>query len=305
MGKRLILGSVLAIAVLTAAAAALDVRDVNRMLSTGVSEGVIINMVQNQGTPFNLTPSQVVELSRNGASQRLIDAMTYGSGPAPTAPIMAPPSRHGPRGGGMITSAPIVKVYSPPPLMHKQGWLEVSNRDWIDYTLTRGKDDRLFLSRGAIQRGGGIIIPSGATVALALEKDDYDLYGESPEKLKVDVREGRTTTLSLDPFGPVEYSGLTGVVNDGKRVRSSTLFESRQPPVVVVQPAPPPVIVQPAPRPVYVQPAPVVVVRPAPPPPPPVIVRPPPVVVRPAPPPPPPPPYRRDKGWGFSFFYGD
>lgn len=194
-----------------------------------------------------------------------------------------------------VTYAPLGRAYnSPPPLGRKQGWLTISNRDWQTYTLVVDRKDKLFLYRGG-QGYGGMVIPSGATVTIVVEKETYDLYGNNSDKLKVRVREGRTTTLSLEPFGYVGNTGLMGVVNDGDKVRNEVLFDNYAPPVVVQQP---PIIVQ--------QPPTVIVNRP--PPPPPVIVSRPPVVVRPGPPrrpppPPPPPPRRHDRrdGWGFSF----
>jgi hypothetical protein len=194
-----------------------------------------------------------------------------------------------------ITFAPLRQSYSPPPLGRKQGFLVISNRDWMDYGLTIDySGEKLYLHRPGMGYGT-VQIPSGASVTLALPKDNFELYGDSGEELRVRIREGRTTTLSLEPVGHVGNTGLVGVVNDGDRTRSETLFYEA--PSVVVQPSPPPIIVTPPPRP------PVIVVPPRPP----VVVRPPPH--RPPPHGRPPPPHRprpsrdRNKGWGFSLFF--
>lgn len=186
-----------------------------------------------------------------------------------------------------VRLAPMGRSYSPPPLGRKQGWLTISNRDWQNYTVVVDRKDKIFIYRGG-QGYGGMVIPSGATITIALEKETYDLYGNNSDKLKVRVREGRTTTLSLEPFGYVGNTGLMGVVNDGDKVRNEVLFDNYAPPVVIQQP--PTIIVN------------------RPPPPPPVIVNRPPVIVHRPPahrPPPPPPPRHRDRGrkdgWGFSF----
>lgn len=185
-----------------------------------------------------------------------------------------------------VRLAPMGRSYSPPPLGRRQGWLTVSNRDWQNYTLVVDRKDKIFIYRGG-QGYGGVVIPSGATITIALEKETYDLYGNNSDKLKVKVREGRTTTLSLEPFGYVGNTGLMGVVNDGDKVRNEVLFDNYAPPVVI-------------------QPPPTIIVN-RPPPPPPVIVNRPPVIVHrpPAHRPPPPPPRHRDRGrkdgWGFSF----
>ena len=196
-----------------------------------------------------------------------------------------------------VRMAPLSRHHgAPPPLGRKQGWLTISNRDWQPYSLVVERKDRLFLYR-ANEGRGGIMIPSGATITIALEKETYDLYGSRSDKLKVKIREGRTTTLALEPFGYVGSTGLRGIVNDGDKVRDEVLFDGYVHTVVVPQPAPPVVI--------------------APPPPPPVIVRPP-VVVSPGRPghhrPPPPPPSRpghgrpshggKNDGWGFVFGFG-
>lgn len=145
-----------------------------------------------------------------------------------------------------IRLAPVTRSHRPPSLGRRQGWLTVSNRDWNSYTLAISGDD-LFLHREGAG-AGGVSIPSGTTVTIALGKDTYDLHGEGRERLKVRVRESRTTTLSLEPFGYVGATGLTGVVNDGDRVDQATLFASYAPPVVV-QPRPPVIVRPPAHRP--------------------------------------------------------
>jgi hypothetical protein len=182
-----------------------------------------------------------------------------------------------------IRLAPLTRSHRPPSLGRKQGWLTVSNRDWNPYILTINGDD-LFLRRDG---GGGVVIPSGATVTIALGKDTYDLHGEGGE-LKVRIRESRTTILSLEPFGYVGSTGLTGVVNDGDRVSKATLFNSFSPPVVIHPP--PPIIVRPP------------------------ADRPPPAVVRPPAHRPPPhgrperpgnrPGGKRDDGWSIIFNFG-
>lgn len=180
-----------------------------------------------------------------------------------------------------VTLAPLGRAYSPPALGRKQGWLVITNRDWVNYSLNIDyKDEKLYLYQEG-QGWGSVHLPSGSTITLALEKDTWDLYGNASEKLKVRIREGRTTTLSLEPFGTVGNTGLIGVVNDGDRTRSETLFDMYTPPVVVTRP--PAIIVE--------QPPPVIVERPYP--------RPP--MHR--PPPPPPPPRPRKQGWGFSMFF--
>ncbi len=193
--------------------------------------------------------------------------------------------------GVQIQLAPLSRSYNPPPLGRKQGWLVISNRDWQDYTMNIDyNSEKLYLYRAG-EGWGSVHIPSGTSITIALNKNTWDLYGKTDSRLKVRVREGRTTSLSLEPFGYQGSAGLNGVVNDGDRVRNEVIFESYAPPVVV----------RPAPRPptVIVEQPPVVVHRP-----PPVVVRPP--AHRPPPPPPRRPPHGRpgrDKGWGFSLFF--
>ncbi|MCL2000683.1 MAG: hypothetical protein FWG74_04540, partial [Planctomycetes bacterium] len=147
-----------------------------------------------------------------------------------------------------VNLAPLGRSFSPPPLARNQGWLTVSNRDWTNYSLVVQGNNRLFLYRAG-DGFGGTIIPSGATVTIALQKATYDLYGNHPEKLRTRIREGRTTTLSLEPFGFVGQTGLIGVVNDGDRVRNGTLFDIHVAPVVVAPPPPPGGGVRPPPPP--------------------------------------------------------
>ncbi|MCC8190688.1 MAG: hypothetical protein LIP77_08650 [Planctomycetes bacterium] len=210
-------------------------------------------------------------------------ALACGTGVAPAAS----------RVHAEITLAPLGRHHgSPPPLGRRQGWLTISNRDWQPYTLAANHKERLFLYRAG-SGGGGILIPSGTTVTIALEKGTYDLYGSTSDKIKVKIREGRTSTLSLEPFGYANSPGLRGVVNDGDKVRTGTLFDPYI--TTVVRPGPPVVVA---------------------PPPPSVIVAPPPVVIRPPahrPPPPRPGPGHRpgpgghggkNDGWGFVIGFG-
>lgn len=218
-----------------------------------------------------------------------------------------------------VNLAPLSRSFGMPSLGRRQGWLTISNRDWQQYSLVRnGRDLNLFMG-GIAGFGEVITIPSGATVTIALEKETYRLRGSNGNRLNVRVREGRTTTLSLEPFGFVGSSGLRAVVNDGDRVRDEVLFD---PMTVVMQPGPPPVIVHPPP-PVIVTRPPVVVQRPRPP----VVVN----IGRPGSRPPPPSvrpgsgrpgssrpgsgrpgsgrpggnrQNHRDSGWGFSFNLG-
>ncbi len=178
-----------------------------------------------------------------------------------------------------VRLAPLRHSYAPPHLGRKQGWLSISNRDYEDYTFVETKKGRASLYRGRQPYTGGVVIPSGSTITLAVEKDTWEIQGETGDRLKVKVREGRTSTVSLEPYGYAGQTGLRGISNDGERVRDEILFESYVQPQVVVRPAPPTVIVE----------------RPAPPA---VIVRPPVVVGRPSHRP------HNDKDWGFSFNFG-
>lgn len=192
------------------------------------------------------------------------------------------------RAGQRIELNTITRQYAPPPMGRKEGLLAVSNRDWNDYTMVVTKKGRISLYRGDSAYAGyrNYRLPAGTTVYLALEKDTWQINAENTDRLKVKVREGRTSTLSLNPFGFRGNTGLMGVTNDGDRVREEVLFDNYSRPVVV---QPPTVVV--------------------PPPPPTIITRPPVIVADPyyryhrRPPPPPPPPRRhhRDDSWGFSF----
>lgn len=180
----------------------------------------------------------------------------------------------------------ISRQYAPPPMGRKEGLLAISNRDWQDYTLVITDKGRMSLYRGDTTYAGyrNYRLPAGSTVYMALEKDTWRINAENTDRLRVKIREGRTSTLSLNPFGYVGNTGLMGVTNDGDKVREEVLFDSYTQPVVVR----PPTIVAPPPPPT-------IIARP------PVIVQRPPVVVHRPPPPPPPRRHYRDDSWGFSF----
>lgn len=155
-----------------------------------------------------------------------------------------------------VTLAPMSRSHRPPPLGKRQGWLTISNRDWRSYTVVVTGKDKIYIYRDNAPRRGGVTVPSGTSVTLALEKDTYDIYGSHSDKMRVRIREGRTATLSLEPFGRKGRSGLRGVISDGGRSHNSILFDayverpgpSHQRPGHSGKPTPPPppsVIVRP------------------------------------------------------------
>lgn len=195
--------------------------------------------------------------------------------------------------GAEVRLAPVGRSFAPPPIGRNQGWLSITNRDWQDYTFVETRKGRASLYQGRMGYPGGIVVPSGSTITIAVEKDTWEILGNTNDRLKVRVREGRTSTVSLEPFGFVGNTGLRGVSNDGERVRNEVLFDMFMQPPVIVQPAPPVIIQRPPPPPVIVRP-PVIGGRPP--------HRPPPH----RPPPPPRPSHRPhgDREWGFTFGFG-
>ncbi|MCD7897182.1 MAG: hypothetical protein LUG50_11005 [Planctomycetaceae bacterium] len=207
-------------------------------------------------------------------------------------------------GHAEVRLAPLGRSMAPPSLGRKEGWLTISNRDWQDYTV-RVEKERVFVTPGGGYRQygytggyGEVTVPSGSTVTLAVEKDTYKVYGTNGEKVNAKVREGRTTTISLEPIGYVGQTGLQAVVNDGDGVRNEMIIDGYQAPVIIEQP---PTVVVERPRPV--------------PAPPPVIINRPPVIIgggrpgnhRPGPPPRPSQdrrPNHKNDGWGFTFSFG-
>lgn len=291
-----------------ARAYALNFDDVVALYKSGVDENVIIKMAEADKTLY-ITYEQANQLIAMGASKTLVDSLrprpTGGGNPGVVVEKAPPPPTPGavrtevvdmpivstvlPPGGvetvtttvveAGVASAdgqPIVPVQVAratvmPSLYAKEGWLSVMNRDWIPYYLNIDfKRERMFLSKNP---NGGALIQSGQNLILNIRKDGYKLYGDSGRGLEVKIREGETTTLSLEPFGVFGNSGLTGVAATRDKVRSEVLFNNYVPP--------PPVVVMPAPAPVVVVPA-------YPPPPPVYYTR--------------PPYYYRDRGWNGIYF---
>ncbi len=62
------------------------------LVSAGISEAFILKSIQNGGTAYNLTPSDLVRLKTAGASDRVIEAMlSPTTAPVAAAPVMAAP----------------------------------------------------------------------------------------------------------------------------------------------------------------------------------------------------------------------
>lgn len=266
--KRLVSGrlvlAALCLGLASAGARALDYNDVVELLQNQVSDSVIINMAKAQPSLY-ITEEEANYLRAMGASENVIAALN----PRPTsidpAAVTAVPVVPEVSSTTMVSAGPAmpaegspvfpveISVSSPyPPRFEKEGFLSISNRDWQPYYLSINlKDKRMFLSRVP---NGGIAIQSGENVVLNIRKEGYKLYGDSGEKLTVKIRDGETTTLSLEPFGVFGNSGLVGVSIDRDNRRREVLFNNYVPtvvvqPPVVVQPAPPPVVVVPAPPP--------------------------------------------------------
>jgi hypothetical protein len=148
-----------------------------------------------------------------------------------------------------VRLAPIARTFAPPSLRRNQGWLTITNRDWKPYTVNITRKGRMSLTPGVIH--GGTVIQSGNSVTMAMDEDTWEILGPSGQELGCRVREGRTSTISLEPFGAANASGLRGVSNDGLRVRNEILvpgYTPPPPPVVVQRPpvivhTPPPVII--------------------------------------------------------------
>ncbi|MDR0362105.1 MAG: hypothetical protein LBJ46_05395 [Planctomycetota bacterium] len=274
MCKRTVRLAGLLAVVLTAAggARALDVGEIKDMLRANVPENVIINLAESQGG-FYLTEAEMDDLRSFGASEDLVAELSFVPVPddGPAASTVAPPTIVGPRPatayaeppaaappptyygadppGTAVSPLAVASPVSLPPLYDKEGWLSISNRDYQTYYLQiNAKDHRMFLSR---HPNGGVELEPGGNVVLNVRKEGYKLYGDNGKKLEVKIREGETTTLSLDPFGVVGDSGLNVVAVNRDKVRSEALFDSHAPAPVVVAPAPR-VIYQPAPPPVVI-----------------------------------------------------
>lgn len=245
--------------------------EANMFRSMGASENLITALRPRAYSTGQLAPAAApVPAPAPASAPRLPTVITSGP-PAPAAPApatvvqAAPPAvvQAAPQVTSVVSAdgTPIVPVEITttsafPPRFDKEGWVSIFNRDWTTYYLAIDVNkERMFLSKFP---NGGMAIESGQNVVINLRKHDYKLYGDTGEDLKVKVREGETTTLSLNPFGVFGNSGLTGVATDRERTRSEILFSGyvAAPPMVVVeQPSVvverPPVVVVPPPRPYY------------------------------------------------------
>jgi hypothetical protein len=76
---------------LSSAALALDANDIILLSRNGVSDAVIINMVQNQGLSRPLTTQDVVQLNANGVSSELLEYLTRSGAAIGQPPIVASP----------------------------------------------------------------------------------------------------------------------------------------------------------------------------------------------------------------------
>lgn len=256
----------LVVAFAMSSASALEYQEVQSLVRDRVPENVIINMAKAD-TSLYITTEQADELRRMGASENLITALrprattapapSYPSTPAPSAPVIVsrPPSRPVqpaqpvPSQATSVEGQPVfpaqVTISSAMPARYdKEGWVSISNRDWMPYYINVNvSDKRMFLSRNP---NGGFEIQSGQNIALNLRKNTYKLYGDSGNKLEVKIREDEVTTLSLEPFGVFGNSGLTGVAVDRDKVRTEVLVSNYSPaPTVIVEESPSVIVVPP------------------------------------------------------------
>jgi hypothetical protein len=224
-------------------APALDANDVRSLLQNRVPEETILNLIRADGTIY-ITNEEADGFRALGASENLVAALR------PRATVLPPAS--GPADGGQpVVPLDITLIGAHPPLRDKDGWLSISNYDSMTYHLLVSEGEkRIFVSRNP---NGGLAVGPGRNEIINLRKHDYKLYGDSGRDLKVKVRKGETTSLSLNPFGVVGNSGLIGVAVDREKTRSETLFDVYSPPPPVIIQAAPAIIVQ-EPPPVYAVP---------------------------------------------------
>lgn len=268
--KRILWIAVVLVCLTASGARALDYEDVKGLLRNQVAQEVIVNMVNSEGTIY-ITTEQANELRSMGASENLIAAMRPRSttmvggateyvqaepvvvGPTTTVESVEIGVAAGPAEGSPVMPVAISMTGAFPPRYDKEGWLSISNHDWMPYyILINQGDKRIFISRAP---NGGIMVNSGQNVVVNLRKETYKMYGDSGNKLEVKVRENETNRLSLNPFGVVGNSGLTGVSTERDKVRSEVLFNNYVPaPTVIIQEPAPVIVVPPPPPPVYYRP---------------------------------------------------
>lgn len=254
-------------------AAALDYNDVKNLMQNKVAEEVIINMINTDGSLY-VTMEEANEMRAMGASENLIQAMrprdttVYGSSQTtPTVVVQTTPTTpstlyqstetptvvvevEGPVEGMPVVPVDITMYGGHPSRYDKEGWISVSNHDLMPYYILIDQNDkRIFISRSP---NGGMVVDSGQNVVVNVRKATYKMYGDSGNKLEVKVRENETNRLSLNPFGVIGNSGLTGVSTERDRVRSEVLFSNYVPaPAVVIQEAPVIVVPSAPPPPVF------------------------------------------------------
>jgi hypothetical protein len=116
-----IIGLLLAPAVLACAQDALTNESVVKMVKAGLSEGVILSMVNTQPATYSMTPDKLIELKSAGVSDRVVAAMVERS--ASTGPVMPDPA--------ITTGNP-----NDPMAPHDSGIYPYSRSRNGDYTMT-------------------------------------------------------------------------------------------------------------------------------------------------------------------------
>ncbi|MDR1518714.1 MAG: hypothetical protein LBU23_01025 [Planctomycetota bacterium] len=226
-------------------APALDANDVRSLLQNRVPEETILNLVRADGTIY-ITNEEADGFRALGASENLVAALR------PRATVLPPaPGPAAADSGQPVVPLGITLIGAHPPRRDKDGWLSISNYDSTTYYLMVSESEkRIFVSRNP---NGGLAVGPGRNEIINLRKHDYKLYGDSGRDLKVKIRKGETTSLSLNPFGVVGNSGIIGVAVDREKTRSETLFDVYSPPPPVIIQEAPAIIVQ-EPPPVYAVP---------------------------------------------------
>ena len=106
---------VLAISLVPATARAVTPQEIVKLTKAGVSDDVIIALIDHDRTVFDLTSDQLIALKRDGVSEAVVLAMLRSAPLEPTTPTGAPAVPTAAEAGAPVGEAGAAVTYSAPP----------------------------------------------------------------------------------------------------------------------------------------------------------------------------------------------
>ena len=189
---------------------ALDKNDILRLAREGVSDDIIVLVIEKSQTSFELSAGEIVRLKQSGVSDAVLSAMIgrqVGAAAVRSGPALVP----------AVAPTPVAEE-----LLEGQGTLTLQSELGQDLAVEANAEQKLLYLRPATAADVANRIRAGASSNLNLHTGSWKAFWLGrPESVKVKVREDGSAYLTLRPEGG---DGVLAVATWGGEVRESQVL---------------------------------------------------------------------------------